>query len=78
MVLNESSVVFLMGRRTIEREQLLNALRQIADNPTQNANYAVKDSSGRPMAIKIAGRFLITFWADHFVRELRVINIETV
>jgi hypothetical protein len=35
-----------------------------------------KDDTGRSIQIKVAGSFLISFWPDAFVRELRVINIE--
>jgi hypothetical protein len=42
----------------------------------QKGDFEGKDATGRPIQIKVAGSFLISFWPDAFVRELRIINIE--
>jgi hypothetical protein len=33
---------------------------------------------GRPLDVKIFGSFLITYWRDNFVKELRVVEIERI
>jgi hypothetical protein len=77
-VLNETSVHFLMGITGRHRQQLIHALEAIAAEPLQKGDFEAKDDSGRSIQIKVAGSFLISFWPDAFVRELRVINLEWV
>jgi hypothetical protein len=77
-VLNETSLQFLLGCRLRERGQLVDALEKLARNPTQRGDWVAKDETGRAIQIKSVGRFLISYWADSFVKELRLINIEWV
>jgi hypothetical protein len=74
--LNETSVHFLLGLRAREREKLIHALEAIADEPMQAGDFEGKDGTGRSIQFKVVGPFLISFWPDSFVRELRIINIE--
>ena len=75
-VLNETSVHFLLGTKPRHRQKLIQALQAIAAEPLQKGDFAAKDDTGRSIQIKVAGSFLISFWPDAFVRELRIINIE--
>jgi hypothetical protein len=76
LVLNQTSVEFLVGCGAKGRETLIKALEELAANPHQSGEWVAKDSTGRPVQIKHAHGFLITFWPDSFVKELRVIKIE--
>ena len=38
--------------------------------------YEEMDEIGRPIEIKIIGRWALTFWSDHAVREVKVIRVE--
>ena len=75
-VLNETSVHFLLGTTARHRQGLIRAPEAIAADPLQKGDFEGRDAAGRPIQIKVAGLFLISFWPDTFVRELRVINIE--
>ncbi len=75
-VLNETSLQFLLSRRLRERDQLIQALENLARNPTQQGDWEAKEATGRPIQVKRIGHFLISYWADSFVKELRLINIE--
>jgi hypothetical protein len=77
-VLNETSVEFLLACRLRERTQLLKVIEELADNPSRKGDYEAKDKSGRPIEVMLAGQFLISYWSDHFVKELRIIKIERV
>jgi hypothetical protein len=44
----------------------------------QRGDWVAKDATGRSIQIKRIGRLLISYWADPFVKELRLINIEWV
>jgi hypothetical protein len=75
-VLNETSVHFLLAAKPRHRQKLIQALEAIAADPMQKGDFEANDDTGRPIQIKVAGSFLITFWPDAFVRELRIINLE--
>ena len=75
-VLNETAVGFLIACKVRQRDVLLKALQQIAANPYQRGDYEARDSAGRSVHIKQVEGFLITFWADSYANELRVICIE--
>jgi hypothetical protein len=75
-VLNQTSVEFLISRKGSQREALLKALRRLAANPTQPGDFLVKDDAGRDVSIKRFGKFMITYWNDSYVHELRVLRIE--
>jgi hypothetical protein len=77
-VLNETAVHFLLALRTRDRQQLLAALDKLAAEPLQKGNFETKDSTGRAIQISVAGTFLISYWPDALIRELRIINIERV
>lgn len=77
-ILNESSVEFLLGCKARQREGLLKALRKLAANPHQLGDFEGCDSAGRPVHIILTSSFLVTFWLDSYVKELRVISIERV
>ena len=75
-VLNQTSVHFLMSLRGRNRTHLIDRLERLAADPTQSGDFGTKDDTGRSIQIKAAGPFLISFWADPWAKELRVINIE--
>lgn len=74
--LNETSVHFLLAIKARDRQKLIHALEALAAEPLQRGDFEGKDDTGRSIQIKVAGSFLISFWPDLFVRELRIINIE--
>lgn len=61
-----------------QREELLRIFQTLADNPYQCGDYVEKDLSGRGFQVKRFGHWLITFWLDDPVRELRIVEIKRV
>jgi hypothetical protein len=57
---------------------LIGLLDQLADNPSQIGDYFEPDESGREVQFILVRDLLIAFWADHAVRELRIVDIEEV
>jgi hypothetical protein len=47
-------------------------------SPLQKGDFEARDETNRPIQIKVAGPFLISFWPDHSVREIRIIKIERI
>jgi hypothetical protein len=74
--LNETSLHFLLAIKARDRQKIIHALETLAVEPLQKGDFEGKDDIGRSIQIKAAGSFLISFWPDIFVCELRIINIE--
>ena len=61
-----------------EREQLLRVFESLAQAPSQRGEWLRRTTSGRDLQIKRFGKWLVTFWPDHAVRELRIVDVERV
>jgi len=64
------------GKR--DREDLLRLFRSLADSPHQRGDWIQKGRSGREFQVKRFGRWLVTFWPDDPVLELRVVDVKKV
>jgi len=51
-------------------------IRSLADHPNTAGDFTEKDNAGRPVQVKIIGRYAITYWADHAVSEIKVTHIK--
>jgi hypothetical protein len=77
-VLNEASVHFLLALNSRHRQFLTRALESLANEPLQKGDFEDYDDTGRPIQSKVVGPFVISFWSDHFVKEMRIIKIERI
>jgi hypothetical protein len=77
-VLSETAVAFLLASRMSDRRRLVKTFDQLANDPFQLGKYQAQDTTGRTIQVKPVGRFLVSYWADHGAKELRVINLERV
>ena len=59
-----------------DRARLLRFLDQLSSNPDAAGDYHERDDADRIVQIKIIGRYALTYWADHAVREVKVTRIE--
>ena len=66
---------FLSRCRRMEQERVLRFLDLVANNPHQKGDYTEKDDVGRPLEVVVEGRVAIIFWADHAVKEGKVVEI---
>ena len=57
------------------RREMENFIDSLAGNPFRTGDYAETDSVGRPIQIKILGNFAVAFWANHAVKEIKVVAI---
>lgn len=49
----------------------------LAMDPFTEGDYNSPDSTGRAIGIKILGAVAISYWADHPVKEIKVIDIRS-
>jgi hypothetical protein len=59
-----------------DRDQLLSFLEALEKNPFQLGDFEEPDDVGRSIQIKIIGAYAVSFWADHAVKEVKVVKIE--
>ena len=60
---------------TRSRRGIENFVDLLSGNPFKTGDYAEMDAAGRPIQIKILGNFAVAFWADHAVKEIKVVAI---
>lgn len=59
-----------------ENRALQDFLKGLASRPFQIGEQTVVDAAGRPNSVIGFDRFVITYWADHAVAQLRIVAIE--
>jgi hypothetical protein len=59
-----------------DRQRIFPFLESLSNNPFQKGDYEERDEVGRAVQIKVIGRYALTFWADHAVREVKVTRVE--
>jgi len=59
-----------------QREELIRIFRFLAADPNQRGESSFKDSTLRDIQKQRFGRWIISFWADHPVKVLRIVGIQ--
>ncbi len=78
LVFDEEAFRFVLARRGRERLVLFKGLDLLRADPYQPGDFELAERSGRMLSVRRARPFLITYWLDASVKEIRVINIELV
>lgn len=59
------------------RDRLLDFFRRLASSPFSQGDYHETDQRGFPLEVKLVDdRFLITWRADHAMKEIRILSLE--
>ena len=60
------------------REQLLitRLFEELVNDPFRAGDYVERDETGRPIQVKIIGRYAVFFWADHPVKEVKIVDLK--
>jgi hypothetical protein len=75
-VVHGEAVKLLLACTARERRLLLRLLEQLESNPFRAGDFQVKDETGRLQQVFGVAGFLVTYYADHAVKEVRVTEIE--
>ena len=78
LVMDEDAFRFFISCTARQRRVLLGAFSQLTENPDRTGDYGVRDSTGRELAVVARNPFLITYWLDDSVNEIRGVDIENV
>jgi len=61
-----------------DRDRLQRAFEQLADNPFHRPDFEPPRSGRVCLQVNRFGGWLVTWWADHAVREVRVVGIQRI
>ncbi len=70
--------VILILKTCRRQEQLLmtRLFDELANDPYRSGDYVERDEIGRPIQVLIIGRQAVFFWADHAVKEVKVVDLK--
>ena len=78
LVFNDEAVEVMQAARLRDKRALGKVLDALLNNPSREADYLEKDDTGRSLNVILVGRWAVTCWLDHFVREIRIVKLEEV
>lgn len=61
-----------------DQRKLATLLDGLKAAPFRRGDLEERDSQGRVNEVLVEGEWIVTYWPDHSVRELRVIRLERV
>lgn len=73
--LHEWAVLTLVALDNSERHELLAACDALARSPNQRGTEQVIDEAGRANEVIYTAHFRVTYWADHAVKEVRIMDV---
>jgi hypothetical protein len=78
IVLTEAAAMMFATARRGEQRKLAVVLDHIKAAPFRAGDLQERDSQGRVNEVTVADDWLVTWWRDDAVRELRVVRLERV
>ena len=78
LVLSETAAMTLATAPRAEQRRLSVALDGLKSSPFRTGDFQERDAQGRINSVFLVGEWLITAWADHPVRELRIVRLDRV
>jgi hypothetical protein len=78
LVFSEPAAEYLLPLSKKRLPGLLFDLRKLAENPSVRSDYILHDSQGRPIEHLLTGDFVDSYWLDHPVQEIRIVDIADV
>ena len=61
-----------------ERQTITRLLDRLASDPHLPGDYSEQDPIGRPIQVRITGKHAICFWADHAIKEIKIVDLRRV
>jgi len=66
----------LAPKSGIERRLLMELIRSLGEHPFAPGDFRESDADGRGREVKIVGRYAVSWWVDHAVKEVKITNIQ--
>lgn len=77
LMLHEDAARRLAVSSRAEQRQVGAILNELKGAPFRKGDLQELDARGRANEILVAGDWLVTFWVDHAVREIRIVRLES-
>lgn len=74
-VLSGKASAFLISLSRSKQRKAIALAFQLAAYPYQIGDYPTEDENGRPIQNILIGEWHFSYWADHSVKELRIVDI---
>ncbi len=58
-----------------EQQTVTRLFEELAKDPFRAGDYVERDEVGRPVQVLITGSRAICFWADHPVKEVKIVDL---
>lgn len=65
----------VVPHRGLQRQKIFRFIQSLAENPFTEGDFTDKDETSQRRQIKIIGDHAITYWADHPVKTVMVVDI---
>lgn len=62
-------------RPVATRRMILSQVEKLANNPFIEGDFEVTAATERKNQVQVLHGFAITFWTDHAVKELRIVDV---
>ncbi len=72
--IDQAALPVLLSYSPKERRLLVDFMERLAAAPFDEPELT-EELNGREVAVRFFGHFTITYWLDHPVKEVRIINI---
>lgn len=59
-----------------QQRQVGRVFDELKRDPFHQGDYRQRDPAGRVHEVALLGEWLVTYWPDHAVREIRVVALE--
>ena len=68
----------LAATKGTTRRRLLEVLDEVKRSPFRAGDFQQRDAAGHLNEVLLIGDWLVTYWSDHAVAEIRVVDLEPV
>jgi mRNA-degrading endonuclease RelE of RelBE toxin-antitoxin system len=65
-----------LPKRSAQKRRVLDFIRSLEQDPSAPGDFTDKDATLRVRQIKIIGDYAITYWADHPVKAVMIVDIQ--
>jgi len=75
-VVDQHVLQIFLSSKGRDRENLLRIFTYLSREPMQRGDYVQRSAAGRDLQVKRFGNWLVTYWTDYPVLELRIVDLK--
>ena len=76
LFMRSEAVEFYRSLRRTEKDSLASFFDLLENYPTLKGETTERDDLGRIVEVKFTGKFKVVYWADHPVKEIKVLKLD--